>query len=77
MAAPASNTFQCPRCGKRFKYASLKEHKPFPFCTERCRDIDLGNWMMEKYVISGDKPDSKSAANADSEDSDDEISDAT
>jgi len=24
----------------------------FPFCSERCRTIDLGNWAMEKYVIS-------------------------
>jgi hypothetical protein len=24
----------------------------FPFCSERCRDIDLGNWATEKYVIS-------------------------
>jgi endogenous inhibitor of DNA gyrase (YacG/DUF329 family) len=24
----------------------------FPFCSERCRIIDLGNWAAEKYVIS-------------------------
>lgn len=24
----------------------------FPFCSERCRLIDLGNWATEKYVIS-------------------------
>jgi endogenous inhibitor of DNA gyrase (YacG/DUF329 family) len=23
-----------------------------PFCSERCKDVDLGNWAMEKYVIS-------------------------
>lgn len=23
-----------------------------PFCSERCRLIDLGNWSAEKYVIS-------------------------
>jgi uncharacterized protein len=23
-----------------------------PFCSERCRIIDLGNWASEKYVIS-------------------------
>jgi len=23
-----------------------------PFCSERCRLIDLGNWAAEKYVIS-------------------------
>ena len=23
-----------------------------PFCSEHCREIDLGNWATEKYVIS-------------------------
>jgi len=23
-----------------------------PFCSDRCREIDLGNWASEKYVIS-------------------------
>jgi len=24
----------------------------FPFCSERCRERDLGNWAMEKYKVS-------------------------
>lgn len=24
----------------------------FPFCSERCKLIDLGNWASEKYVVS-------------------------
>jgi uncharacterized protein len=24
----------------------------FPFCSERCRTLDLGNWASEKYVVS-------------------------
>jgi endogenous inhibitor of DNA gyrase (YacG/DUF329 family) len=24
----------------------------YPFCSERCKLIDLGNWASEKYVIS-------------------------
>jgi endogenous inhibitor of DNA gyrase (YacG/DUF329 family) len=27
-------------------------NKEFPFCSERCKDIDLGNWATERYVIS-------------------------
>jgi len=27
-------------------------HKNFPFCSERCRIKDLGNWASEKYVVS-------------------------
>ncbi|MEN6532575.1 MAG: DNA gyrase inhibitor YacG [Bryobacteraceae bacterium] len=25
-----------------------------PFCSERCRIVDLGNWASEKYVISSE-----------------------
>jgi hypothetical protein len=28
------------------------EHAEFPFCSERCRLHDLGNWASEKYVVS-------------------------
>ena len=28
------------------------EHGEFPFCSERCRLHDLGNWASEKYVVS-------------------------
>ena len=24
----------------------------FPFCSARCKDVDLGNWAAEKYVFS-------------------------
>jgi endogenous inhibitor of DNA gyrase (YacG/DUF329 family) len=27
-------------------------HADFPFCSERCRMHDLGNWASEKYVVS-------------------------
>jgi endogenous inhibitor of DNA gyrase (YacG/DUF329 family) len=27
-------------------------HADFPFCSERCRLLDLGNWSSEKYVVS-------------------------
>jgi len=39
---------RCPTCGKT---VAAKE-KSFPFCSERCRVIDLGKWADEKYVIS-------------------------
>jgi hypothetical protein len=37
----------CPRCGTRAPYAP--ENPWRPFCTERCRIIDLGNWASEAY----------------------------
>jgi endogenous inhibitor of DNA gyrase (YacG/DUF329 family) len=47
---------RCPRCGKEFLYESVAKFKTFPFCSQRCRDVDLGNWMMGKYVIPGKEP---------------------
>jgi endogenous inhibitor of DNA gyrase (YacG/DUF329 family) len=39
---------KCPICKKE---VSPGDHF-FPFCSERCKIIDLGNWASEKYVIS-------------------------
>jgi len=39
---------KCPICKKEVQPG----HPEAPFCSERCRIIDLGNWASEKYVIS-------------------------
>jgi uncharacterized protein len=40
---------RCPIC----KTATDSDlHKEFPFCSERCRLLDLGAWASEKYVVS-------------------------
>ena len=39
---------KCPICKKEVHLGA----PDFPFCSERCRLIDLGNWAAEKYVIS-------------------------
>ncbi|HYG78409.1 MAG TPA: DNA gyrase inhibitor YacG [Planctomycetota bacterium] len=44
---------RCPRCGADFEYVNVTQHPSFPFCSKRCRDIDLGNWLQGKYVIPG------------------------
>jgi endogenous inhibitor of DNA gyrase (YacG/DUF329 family) len=31
----------------------VPENKFRPFCSERCKQIDLGAWASEKYVIGG------------------------
>ena len=41
---------KCPICRRDVEFGDAE----FPFCSERCRLIDLGNWAMEKYVIPGD-----------------------
>lgn len=41
---------KCPQCG-HLTFYSLEN--PFrPFCSERCRLIDLGEWASESYKIS-------------------------
>jgi len=40
---------QCPICKKP---TDSETDADFPFCSERCRLLDLGNWSSEKYVIS-------------------------
>lgn len=40
---------KCPVCKK---VEVNMEDPEFPFCSERCRLIDLGNWASERYVIS-------------------------
>ncbi len=39
---------QCPICKKQVALGA----PVFPFCSDRCRTVDLGNWASEKYVIS-------------------------
>lgn len=43
---PAS--LRCPTCRKII----LRSEPDFPFCSERCRLIDLGKWASGGYVIS-------------------------
>jgi endogenous inhibitor of DNA gyrase (YacG/DUF329 family) len=42
----------CPICKKKTTW----DDNPFrPFCSERCRLIDLGKWASEDYRIAGEK----------------------
>ncbi len=41
--------WRCPICQKA---TDTDRHPDFPFCSERCRLIDLGNWASEKYKVS-------------------------
>ena len=45
----------CPICGKPATEASK------PFCSERCRDVDLNRWLSGSYVIPAGKDDEEDA----------------
>ncbi len=58
MPRKSVRTPRCPTCRK----IVLASDREFPFCSERCRLIDLGKWASGGYVIS-------SPLNPDSDDS--------
>ena len=45
--ARAAKGKPCPICGKPATGAST------PFCSERCRDVDLNRWLSGSYAIPG------------------------
>jgi uncharacterized protein len=45
---------QCPTC----KQAVKSTAEDLPFCSERCRLIDLGKWASGRYVVSSPLSDS-------------------
>jgi uncharacterized protein len=46
---------KCPICGKPAVEASK------PFCSERCRDVDLNRWLSNSYVVPAAKDDDEDA----------------
>lgn len=43
---------RCPQCGKPVVYSIANRWRPF--CSERCKMIDLGDWIDEKNRIPDD-----------------------
>ena len=39
----------CPTCGKSVEWTTRNAWRPF--CSERCKTIDLGAWASEKYRV--------------------------
>ena len=48
MARKKALSLRCPSC----KTIVLRSDEHFPFCSDRCRMIDLGKWASGKYVVS-------------------------
>jgi endogenous inhibitor of DNA gyrase (YacG/DUF329 family) len=40
----------CPICGQ--PAAPRSQNKALPFCSARCKQIDLGQWLDEKYRVT-------------------------
>lgn len=47
--ASGTRAVLCPRCGKEVEWSVAFPFRPF--CSERCKLIDLGQWASEQYRI--------------------------
>jgi endogenous inhibitor of DNA gyrase (YacG/DUF329 family) len=55
---------RCPQCGQPVEWSPASRWRPF--CSERCKSIDLGAWASEAYRIPTDEdPDAEPAAGDD------------
>lgn len=45
-------TVRCPTCGKAIEWSEAQPWRPF--CSERCRLIDLGAWADGSHTIPGE-----------------------
>ena len=58
-------SLRCPTC--RGPSAERDQNVTFPFCSERCRLIDLGNWLGDTYRIpTRETPDEQKSDDDDS-----------
>ena len=51
-------TVGCPACGRKTEFTPANRWRPF--CSERCKTIDLGAWATGRYVIGGEPVDPES-----------------
>jgi len=42
---------RCPRCGTQARW---KDNPSRPFCSERCKTVDLANWADGSYRLPGE-----------------------
>jgi uncharacterized protein len=58
MSTPATpvKTVRCPACGGPSVYAPSNPYRPF--CSERCKNLDLGAWASESFKLPEQLPDS-------------------
>lgn len=50
----AQTVVKCPQCGKDVVWSAESVYRPF--CSERCKIIDLGAWASEEYKVGAALP---------------------
>ena len=43
---------KCPTCGDAVVWNAASPFRPF--CSERCKNVDLGAWASERYAVPGE-----------------------
>ncbi|NVK44249.1 MAG: DNA gyrase inhibitor YacG [Oceanospirillaceae bacterium] len=61
----AVKTIKCPQCGAPSIWGPENSNRPF--CSDRCRLIDLGAWANEEYQIPADKSEDDYSTGLDTE----------
>ncbi len=47
---------KCAQCQKEIPIDAQNKMPFFPFCSQRCQQVDLGRWLSESYTIPVDVP---------------------
>lgn len=55
MSDQAPPLIRCPQCGKEMLWDTRNRYRPF--CSERCKLVDLGKWANEDYRVEQREPD--------------------
>jgi len=58
-------TIACPKCRKRLRYQKVADLPFFPFCSKRCKMLDLGAWFDEEHRIPTDEDGAREEGSAD------------
>jgi len=59
-----ARSVSCPRCGAQAAWSPENRYRPF--CSERCKLIDFGDWATEKFRVPAE--DNKVAPDAEEQD---------
>ncbi|ULQ47090.1 DNA gyrase inhibitor YacG [Flagellatimonas centrodinii] len=52
MSATPTRIGRCPQCSKASRLDDQNRWRPF--CSERCKMVDLGEWFAERHVVPGE-----------------------
>jgi uncharacterized protein len=67
MADSQSKTVQCPTCARAVEWNDKSPWRPF--CSERCKLMDLGAWASERHAIPGEPVETEEKPKSDEEES--------